>query len=399
MITPKQKALYLASRDPDIRDIYAYGSVQSGKTRGAAWAIGTKAVQEPDRYILAGFKMSSVWEIQVTALKWAADALGVKVKESRHKGVLQFGESVFRTAALMKSDGHQHLMGEGVRGIWFDEWSRLNQKCVSELLSRLSRPNAKGFYSTNPTAPGTTIADACLSPSPQAQAIHFHLDDNPFLAESYKEGLRRDYADIPHLFARYINGEFAAAEGLIWPVWTTTSEWDVDSRHVLVVDPAYHSTFAALWFKKSKDGKAWVAFDEYAFRAYLETPISDREHCHNLLDRYGRPSLIIYDTAMAHFGREMKVELERRYGRNHKTQVKKADKGPGRVVPGLRRTDQLLRDGRLLIGDHLVHTRRELAEYEWDESGDGPRKEHDDLCDCLRYAGTSKQLFMPTKPS
>ena len=225
MITSKQRELYNAAQE-GIHSLIAYGSVQSGKTRGIAFAIASKAALEPDRYILAGFKMSSVWEIMVPALKWAAGGIGLKVKESRHKGIITVGESVFRTASLMKSDGHQPLMGESVRGIWFDEWSRLNQNCIAELLSRLSRPNAQGFFSSNPTAPGSSIADSCLNPDEDAFSLKFTLDDNPFLPESYKAQLRREYANIPHLYSRYIDGEFAAAEGLIWPVWETTDEWD-----------------------------------------------------------------------------------------------------------------------------------------------------------------------------
>ena len=393
MITPKQRLLYDATEE-GIHSLIAYGSVQSGKTRGVAWAITSKSVRQPDRYILAGFKMSSVWEIMVPALKWAASGIGLKVRESRHKGIITIGESVFRTASLMKADGHQPLMGESVAGIWFDEWSRLNQTCIAELLSRLSRPNAQAFYSTNPTAPGSSIADSCLKPDDDAFSLKFTLDDNPFLTDHYKAQLRKDYATIPHLFSRYIDGDFAAAEGLIWPVWETTNEWDNDSSLALIADPAFHSVFGATYLHKNKAGSGWVVFDEYYWDSKYARPIGDREHCHNLLDKHGRPSIVIYDTAAANFGREMKLALVERYGRNHGILVKAARKD---VIPGIRLTDHYLRNGMLKLSNNVPNLKREISEYEWDESGDRPRKERDHLCDTIRYASTCPVLFKPRR--
>ena len=63
------------------------------------------------------------------------------------------------------------------------------------------------------------------------------------------------------------------------------------------------------------------------------------------------------------------------------------EKARNDVLTGIRRTGDLLKQGKVVICDCCRDTLREMALYRWDEGriGDQVRKENDHAMDDLRY--------------
>ena len=87
------------------------------------------------------------------------------------------------------------------------------------------------------------------------------LTDNTKLDPAYVEYLKSIYT-LPHLRRRYIDGEFAAGEGLVYQYVPEVGEGTRRGRLAICADAGASSVTAAMYAWEQPD-KSWVVADEY----------------------------------------------------------------------------------------------------------------------------------------
>lgn len=106
------------------------------------------------------------------------------------------------------------LQGSGLSYCYGDEITTWHQDVFRMLQSRLDKPGSCFDGTCNPDNPGHWFK-AFLDSDADIYQMHFTIDDNPFLDPSFVSSLKQEYSGTVY-YARYIEGLWAAAEGVIY---------------------------------------------------------------------------------------------------------------------------------------------------------------------------------------
>ena len=250
--------------------------------------------------------------------------------------------------------------------------------------SRLSVEGAKLFATYNPASPMHWFKKQVVDhiDNFDAYLYEFFLEDNPSLGELYKQRMRSAYTG--HVHQRLIEGQWAGANGLIFPEWYkehrphdhAPGQWHVS------LDYASAGTFHALLIKQYKHYDYSGVVDEFVYNA-RETGVTrtDDQHAdelHKWVKSYVKdPRIRVWldPSAPITFKR-----LLRRKG----FLLRNADNN---VVPGLVSTAGALKRKNVVISDKCQKLQEEMYNYMWDAESeeDKPIKRDDHGCDALRY--------------
>ena len=231
-----------------------------------------------------------------------------------------------------------------------------------------------------------------------AKVLKFQMRDNPVLSEDVIE--RYDASFTGHFHKRLVEGEWAPAQGAIFPVFHRTND-DVfrGGKWHIALDWAVSGTLAALAI--SSKGEESRVLHELYHRGNEEGVLTELQVCERVTQWWRevtghepRGHFIWLDPSTpASF-----KNLLRRKGFNVRS-------GDNDVIPGIVSTANKLERGQCTLHNRLVELPSELAGYTWDAAAadkgeDKPTKFQDHGCDALRYFvhSTSKvfRSFMPT---
>ena len=205
------------------------------------------------------------------------------------------------------------------------------------------------------------------------------MEDNPSLSQEMRQRYRELYQGV--FYRRFVLGEWAAAQGLVYPMFDA-------SRHVFSDAPGVVGRYVScdygtinpmsmgLWGEK--DG-VWYRLAEYYYDSRRENrQLTDQEYLAALVHLIGDHPVeaVIIDPSAASF-----LECVRRTGRWRVLKAK------NQVQDGIRRVSSLLGQERLKFHVSCTDTIREFSQYVWESSGQGeaPKKEHDHAMDDIRY--------------
>ena len=280
------------------------------------------------------------------------------------------------------------IQGTSIKYCYGDEVAKWNREVFAMLQSRLDKPCSRFDGSCNPEHPAHWLKGFIDRPDIDAYVQKYTLFDNPYLPQTFVDNLCREYAGTVY-YKRYVLGEWAMAEGLIYPMHEQATEPAQTAREGgfdrigMSVDYGTQNAFAALlWGRR---GDVWHVFDEYYYSGRESgTQKTDEEYCDELdrfaapvLERlpYGAKLLTVIDPSAASF---IAALQKRRY------KIMKADNA---VADGIRDTATAMQSGLIRISDGCVSLIRELQGYVWDEKAgdDTPLKINDHACDALRY--------------
>jgi len=194
--------------------------------------------------------------------------------------VTMFGEQVF-CLGCENINRVDRLRGASVKYCYGDEVTTWHPDVFEMLKSRLDKPYSAFDGTCNPEGPGHWFHRFLLSDADIFQQA-YTIDDNPFLAPSFVENLKREYAGTVY-YNRFILGQWVAAEGAIYRAFADRPEdfildglperngRTVPVRHVVIgVDfgggTSAHA-FCCLGFLE--DGSLMV-LDEYREQAALD---------------------------------------------------------------------------------------------------------------------------------
>lgn len=293
-----------------------------------------------------------------------------------------FGEKVY----CLGADNKKHvdrLRGSSIKYCYGDEVVTWSQEVFDMLKSRLDKEYSCFDGTCNPASPNHWFK-TFLDSDADIYQQHYTLDDNPFLSKTFVEALKKEYAGTVY-YKRYILGEWAQAEGAIYPMYLDAlikpveNEWQ---EYALSCDYGTQNAFAALLW--AREGNVWYLIAEYRYSGrdtgYQKTDddyVRDMERFIGIVpERYRRGLQTIIDPSAASFIAALKRS---RYG----FRVRKADND---VADGIRDTAVCMQRGVIRIFESCKETIKELEGYVWDtKEEDKPVKVNDHMMDAMRY--------------
>lgn len=311
------------------------------------------------------------------------------------------GEDVYCLGAEKVSQVAK-IQGSSIKYCYGDELAKWNREVFYMLQSRLDKPYSCFDGACNPEFPNHWLKEFIDRTDIDLYLQGYTIFDNPFLPQGFVDNLCKEYAGTVY-YKRYILGEWALAEGLIYPMWQDAIEEPPDGepeKRVLSMDYGTMNAFAAgLW---EKHGNIWYLVDEYYYSGREEgTQKTDEEYA-VALEKWLSPVFsqadgiklrTIIDPSAASF-----IALLRKRGKYH---VIPADNA---VLDGIRETATCLQTGKIKVSSRCKAWIKEVQGYVWDEDAtdDKPIKENDHMQDAVRYfvktMNISKQrsTYIPT---
>lgn len=394
-------------RNANARWCLKIGAVRSGKSFvDVACIIPTRIRQragKPGLTVIMGVSKGTIERNVLQPMReiYTGELVGTINNENMAQ---VFGETVYCLGAEKMSQVAK-ILGSSIKYCYGDEIAKWNKDVFEVLKSRLDKEYSCFDGACNPESPNHWLKEFIDDPDLDAYIQKYQIFDNKFLPKSYVENLCKEYAGTVY-YDRYILGEWALAEGLIYPMYKdaiidTLPDAPV-SDYVVSIDYGTMNAFAAiLW---SKYNNTWVAEKEYYYSGRdtgvqktdaeyaqdLEEWISDAwEYRKHSADYNAWGSVVvgkietIIDPSAASF-----IAL-----------LKKADwckvrTANNAVLDGIRDTAVALQTGKIkVMRPACPNWIKEAGGYIWDDTIDEhPVKVDDHLMDSMRYFVETKHL-------
>lgn len=386
-ISPKQEQFLL---DPLRRINLLTGSVRSGKTwiSLVKWAMWVRQRPLNELFMMVGKTRES---LEFNCLQLLDELTGGNFQHtSRGNAGYLYGHEI-RLLGANDEKSTAKIKGSTLAGAYIDELTEIPESFYKMTLSRLSVEGAILLATTNPESPNSYVYnDIVLNDELDCKVTNFLLEDNTFLPPSYIENIKREYTGI--FYKRYILGEWAIAEGLVYPHFDNVvpTEDRQYTRYVVSMDyGTMNPTAMILWGQK---GLTWYAIAEYYYSGRsTNNPLTDEQYYEALealtadvpQNEYAKPTLIIDPSAASFIAT---VQSRKRF------KVRKADNA---VLDGIRRTASALSSRRILFNDCCVNTIAEFGQYAWDDraTSDAVIKENDHAMDAVRYFVNTERIW------
>lgn len=288
-----------------------------------------------------------------------------------------FGEKCYCLGAEKVSQVSK-IRGASIKYCYGDEVADWSEEVFALLKSRLDKEYSCFDGTFNPQYPDHWMKKF-LDSNADIFSQTYTIDDNPFLPESFKENLKKEYEGTVY-YDRYILGLWVRAEGLVYPMFgdgCITQEIPDTGDYYISIDYGTLNPFSAGLWCVGKKCAVRIAEIYYSGREEKKQK-TDEEYCDMVEQLAGDKPIraVVVDPSAASF-----IEaLRRRSG----FKVRHADND---VLNGIRTTSDFLRDGRIKIHAGCKDTIREFGLYRWDEKAESDRvvKENDHAMDEIRY--------------
>jgi PBSX family phage terminase large subunit len=268
-----------------------------------------------------------------------------------------------------------------------DEMTLYPDNVIDMLKTRLSRQHSQLFASMNPKHPGHKLkkwVDWAEEGDPNYYALHFTLDDNPYVDQSYKEDLRKSLSGL--FYKRNYLGLWVLADGAVYDFFDrdihvvkkppAAAEYWIASIDYGAVNPFCCLLLGVSTGRYTQSGhKIWVE-KEYYYDPKIEgkqkTNFEFAEDIQKFLAPYYIRGIYIDPSAAA-----FKEELRRK-----KMQVIDAN---NEVEYGIQKVSTELMSGNLTILQDCINLCREIEGYVWDtkksdRGNEEPVKRNDHAC-------------------
>lgn len=387
--SPKQVEFILQS---NAKYNLAHGSVRSGKTIGVLFKFLQEVQSCPGESIwMIGRSLSDVYHNCVQAL---LDHPSFKIFRPfctwrKHERVLSIGAK----NVICIGAGDEGAMG-AIQGKTFDlcycnEMTLYPANVIQMIFTRLSMPHSKLYADMNPVQPNHICKqwiDFAAQGDKKYYALHWTVDDNPYLEDSFKEALKQTLTGL--FLRRNYYGEWCLAEGAIFDFFDKSIHVDDTATGTTLywvagVDYGTDNAFACVLIRVSQlpRGKQMWVEKEYYYDSKDKRQKSPSEYVESLQKFFeGYAIRAIYLDPSAAFFR---TELARRGLHTVDTN--------NEVYDGIITMTDALKSGRLLISPSARNLIREIQSYVWDPKAskhgkEAPLKQDDHACDALRYA-------------
>jgi len=294
------------------------------------------------------------------------------------------------------------IQGSSIKYCYGDEIAKWHKDVFAMLQSRLDKPYSCFDGACNPEYPTHWLKQFIDREDIDSYIQKYTIFDNPFLPRAFVEALQKEYRGTVYE-RRYIYGEWALAEGLIFPMYadalSDVPTWPERAKrtYCLSIDYGTLNAFAAmLWelhdgvwygargyYYSGRDTGAQKTDEEYAqaldemledvFAYYKERGMNEK------LETIVDPSAASFITLLQKRG---------------KYKVRQADNA---VLDGIRETATAIRSGKIKVNRNIKEWQDEAGGYAWDsaEGQEKPIKINDHYMDQMRYFVKTKRIAIP----
>src|SRR3990167_1979494 len=386
----------------------AHGSVSSGKTVCTLFRFMQAVDECPDSQIwMIGHSSSTIFDNAIRLIlepkaTGITDPLSVFrpfCKWKKGERELLYKDKTISTVGAKDSGAIGAIQGKTMSLAYCDEMTLYPESIIDMIDTRLRNPHSMGFAAMNPSTPTHKCKqwiDKAAKGDLNYYELHFSLEDNPYLDETYKNRVKNSLSGV--FYKRNYLGLWCLAEGAIFDFFDRTiyvlKRPPRSAEYWIVgVDYGINNAFAAVLIgvstgKYAQEGKMMWVEDEYYWDSKvkghqkLNSELAD--DLHQWLQPYAVKSLYV-DPSAASF----KLELQRRG-------IHCVD-AYNEVTDGINRVTSEMKEGSLFIMANCKNLIREIEGYVWDDKKakvgeDAPLKTNDHAVDALRYAVASHKV-------
>lgn len=387
----------------------AHGSVRTGKTVGTLFAFMHKVDRCCDSKIyIVGHTFDTAYRNVVRLLLESEELKLFRPFCSWSGKKLLYKDKVISVLGAKDEGAIGNFQGLTMSLCYCDEMTLYPESIIDMIDTRLSEPWSQGFAAMNPSHPNHKLKkwiDMADEGNADYYALHYTLEDNPYLEQSYKDRLKNSLTGI--FYKRNYLGLWCLAEGSIFeffdpkvhvvPKPPRAAEYWIASIDYGAVNPFACLLIGVSTGRYTQQGKAlWVEKEYYWDPLKKERQKTNSEFADDIeafLQDYDVKQIYIDPSAAA-----FKTELRRRG-------LHPVDAN-NEVLDGITMLTTEMKRGTVTICSECTNTIREIESYVWDskaaEKGwDEPLKKNDHAIDALRYAiATHKvNVYEPYKES
>lgn len=315
---------------------------------------------------------------------WLEGLLTISEKRSENLLSISGGGHTNRYFLFGGRDESSYMLIQGMTlaGVYFDEVALMPESFVNQAIARCSVSESRFWFNCNPESPSHWFYQQWILKLEDKNALHLHftMDDNLSLSDDVRERYRTQYSGV--FYERYIRGLWVVAEGLIYPEQAIghgivpSVPRDYVEFYISVDYGTLNPFSAGLWGLYQG---VWYRFAEYYYSGRSSQAQRTDEEYYAALEQLAEDRKIravIVDPAAANF-----ITCIRKHGRYIVRQAKND------VLPGIRRTADAFRKGKIVVCDCCSGALTEFKSYRWDEKKqeDKPIKENDHAMDDIRY--------------
>lgn len=387
----------------------AHGSVRTGKTVGTVFAFLHAVDRCPDAKIyIVGHTFETAYQ-NVIRLIMESSELALFRPFCNWSGKKFYYKDKTISVLGAKDEGAiGNFQGLTMSLVYCDEMTLYPESIIDMIDSRLSKEWSRGFAAMNPSHPDHKLKkwiDMAESGNKDYYALHFVLDDNPFLTEDYKNRIRNASSGV--FYKRNVLGLWCLAEGAIFdffdrklhvvPRPPRAAEYWVAGIDYGTSNPFCCVLLGVSTGKYTQSGKMmWVEKEYYWDPVKKERQKTNSEFADDVqefLQDYDVKNIYIDPSAAS-----LKAEFR-------KKGMHTVDANND-VLEGINIMTSEMKKGNLFILDECKNTIREIESYVWDNKAakrgwDEPLKKDDHSTDALRYVLASHKVsvYDPYKKS
>lgn len=359
------------------------GATRSGKTFMDYYIIPQRIrarIGKPGLSVILGVTKSTIERNILEPMRdiWGADLVG---SINSQNICYLFGEKVYCLGAEKVSQVSK-LRGSSIKYVYGDEVADWNEEVFAMLKSRLDRPYSCFDGALNPQGPNHWLKEFLDNAELDIYCQKYTIFDNPFLAPEVVDELCKEYAGSVY-YKRYILGEWALAEGLVYPMFSREKhvvrgpiEYHPRSQYYVSIDYGTVNPFAAGIFEF--DGKGVTLIKELYYCGRDGKRMDNEGYYKMLCDLIGDLPIefIVVDPSAAGF-----IETIKKYA---KYVVKGANND---VLNGIQEVTKYLNYGLFKVHESCENALKEFESYVWDDKSneDEVIKENDHMQDAIRY--------------
>ena len=398
VFTPKQQK-FLKSKDKRITILQ--GAVRSGKTYISLFKFAMRIRYSPIDAVFMFIALTST-TLKRNVLEVLESIVGednISWSMGTKDGWL-FGHHILLEYAPDER-AEQKLRGVTLDGAYCDEVTLYPESFFSMLLSRLSKPNAKLYATTNPDNPMHWLKEKYIDRENELNLTvwFFGIEDNTFLDPQYVHDLKQEYTGV--FYQRFILGQWVIADGLVFSAFDrdtmvipTPSPEAVNRDYAEIyvgIDYGIQNPTAYSLMGWHKEKREWHLIRDWKYGGKDGmVPKTDPE-LYEALQVFTQPYNVtncIIDPSAESFAQL--IQKDRRY------RLRDAD---NEVLKGISFVNTMFNQRKLKICDCCKDTLKELWSYSWDteksrKTGtDVVIKENDHILDSMRYTLTT--MVMP----
>lgn len=379
------------------------GSVRAGKTliMSLSYVLWGMTNYRGEQFGIAGKTIGSLRRNVIRPLIRMLRGRHYRVKDRRADNLLEITYGSTTNLFYLfggKDEGSQDLVqGITVAGFFFDEVALMPESFVNQATARASVDGAKFWFNCNPSGPYHWFKLKWLDKLDEHKAVHIHftMKDNPSLSAETIDRYERMYTGV--FYQRYILGQWVLSDGVIYDNFSretmVASPPDPSTITNYVVSADYGALNPTVFLLWGFSNGIWYCLREYyyngraASNSHQKTDGQYADDLTRFLSDQGDDSTsfhgqikapIILDPSAVHFA----ILLQQRG-----YEVIPANND---VLDGIRLTQSLMSNGRIMFTPGLNNLFKELASYVWDDKAaqhgeDKVVKEHDHAMDAMRY--------------